>query len=249
LSAQNNGQQGWRLINYFLGAVTIFDGILLLIFLGTPSEVWWLNAEQKKMAHARVVSNATGGGEQHPWKWSQVRECFRDPQFYFAVYFNLAATIPNGALGAFSPLVYTSFGFTNFQAILFGLPSNAIGCIFILVSAAIVTKQPKARFPLALLWNITPMIVFLYVGLATDAGQWQKWACFSFVSVFAIATFMTWSIIPLNTAGRTKKSFLSACVGDPSTLAESSCSSLIVPVTWLAPTFSFQTTLHDISRV
>jgi ACS family allantoate permease-like MFS transporter len=63
----SGGPAGWRVINYFLGALTIFDGILLLVF------------------HARVVSNATGGGEQHPWKWEQVRECFRDPQYWFAI--------------------------------------------------------------------------------------------------------------------------------------------------------------------
>ena len=107
-------------------------------------------------------------------------------------------------------LVYTSFGFTNLQSIIFGLPSNAVGCVFILLTAYIVTKFPRARFPLAILWQIVPFIVFLYTGLATNAGQWQKWSCFMFVSVFAISTFMTWSIIPLNTAGRTKKSFISA---------------------------------------
>jgi ACS family allantoate permease-like MFS transporter len=125
--------------------------------------------------------------------------------------FNLMATIPNGALGTFQVLVFQSFGFTNLQSILYGLPSSAIGCIFIIITAIIVNRVHRLRFPFALLWNIVPMIVFLYVGLA-DAGKWQKWACFSFVSVFAISTFMLWSIIPLNTAGRTKKSFMSASV-------------------------------------
>lgn len=69
-----------KVINLFLGALTIFGGCINLIFLGTPKEVWWLKPHDKKIAQARIVSNATGGGDRDVWKWSQVVECFTDPQ-------------------------------------------------------------------------------------------------------------------------------------------------------------------------
>ncbi|CAD6570477.1 MAG: hypothetical protein TREMPRED_005860 [Tremellales sp. Tagirdzhanova-0007] len=210
-SQEHGGPHGWRVINYFLGSITVVAGILVFVFVGTPGEVFWLTAEQKKMAHSRIVANGTGGGERHPWRSEQIKECLHDPQYWFAILFNLMATIPNGALGPFTVLVFESFGFDNLQSILYGLPQNAIGCTVLIITGFTVHKIPRARFPAALLWNNVPMIIFLYVGLS-DGGKWQKWAAFSFVTTFAVSTFMIWALIPLNTAGRTKKSFMSASI-------------------------------------
>lgn len=81
MHVQNTGGMApWKVINLFLGALTIFGGLVNLVFLGTPKEVWWLNREEKKIAQARIVSNATGGADQDVWKWSQVFECIKDPQ-------------------------------------------------------------------------------------------------------------------------------------------------------------------------
>ena len=205
LHAQNHGgPHGWKVINYFLGACTIFAGLLVLSFLGTPQTVWWLTPEEKKMAHARIVSNGSewslriecrrydggltwcvssaGGGEQHPWKWEQVKECFRDPQFYFAILFNIMTTIPNGAIGTFSVLVGVSFGFTNLQSLLYGQPANAIGCVACLFSAIVITRYPRTRFPFVLVWNLVPVIVLLYVGLGNGDSECRTgpyWALYS----------------------------------------------------------------------
>ncbi|WVF69378.1 hypothetical protein IAT40_004154 [Kwoniella sp. CBS 6097] len=219
-AANDGGIAGWRAINFFLGALTIVAGILVFIFIGIPSHVWWLTKEEKKMAHARIVSNASGDAGQHPWDWSQVRECLKDPQYYFIVLFNLTATIPNGVLTTFTALVYTGFGFTPFQAILYQLPSQAIGFCVIIGTATMITFYPKSRFPLAITWTLVEMIIFLYVGLAKNASKWQLWAAFSWNLVLSCATFILWSILPLNSAGRTKKSFTGAsaliayCVGN-----------------------------------
>ncbi|WWD04633.1 hypothetical protein V865_002704 [Kwoniella europaea PYCC6329] len=209
-AAADGGIAGWRAINFFLGSLTVFAGILVFIFIGIPSDVWWLNKEQKKMAHSRIVSNGTGDAGRHAWTWSQVKECFRDPQYYFIILFNLTATIPNGVLTTFTALVYTGFGFTALQSILYQLPSSAIGFCVIIGSAVTVTFFPRMRFPLAITWTLLEMIVFLYVGLAKTASKWQLWGAFSFASVISCATFLVWAILPLNTAGRTKKSFTGA---------------------------------------
>ncbi|KAL7425033.1 hypothetical protein Q5752_000721 [Cryptotrichosporon argae] len=217
----HGGMQAWRVINLFLGGTTVGVGILLFIFIGTPDEVWWLSKREKIMAHARIVSNATGGGESHPWKWEQVRECFHDPQYFFTIMYNLLSTIPNGALGTFSVLVYESFGFTNLQSILYGLPSNAIGFSVVICSSFIVRYFPRARYPIALVCQIIPIVVFLFVGLAPDdTNKWAKWGVFSFVAVFAVTTFMVWPLMSINVAGRTKKSWVNStslfayCVGN-----------------------------------
>lgn len=95
LNAQNNGGlAAWRVICLFLGGITVGLGIIFAIVGGTPDEVWWLSAREKRMAKARIVSNATGGGESHSWKWAQVRECLRDPQYWIAVGLNFFTNVP-----------------------------------------------------------------------------------------------------------------------------------------------------------
>jgi len=89
-----------------------------------------------------------------------VRACFHDPQYYFAILCNILATISSGGLRAFPVLVYSSFGFDALQSVLHGLPSSAIGWVFILLTAFGVNRFPKLRFPAASLWNIVPMIIF-----------------------------------------------------------------------------------------
>lgn len=37
-SIDHGGMSGWRVINLFLGACTVFAGIMALIFLGSPDE-------------------------------------------------------------------------------------------------------------------------------------------------------------------------------------------------------------------
>ncbi|WVQ82812.1 hypothetical protein IAT38_004944 [Cryptococcus sp. DSM 104549] len=207
--SQENGVAGWRVIQYFLGSLTVVAGALVVVFIGIPKDVWWLTKEEKKMAHARIVGNGTGDGGNAAWDWAQVRECFRDPQYYFTILFNLSATIPNGVLTTFTALVYTGFGFTPLESILYQLPSNAIGFSMLIVSSLLVTYFPKLRFPIAIMWILVEMVVFLYIGLATEASKWQLWGSFIFSGVFAISTFMIWPIMSLNTAGRTKKTFLS----------------------------------------
>ncbi|CAK9781993.1 hypothetical protein CC85DRAFT_288406 [Cutaneotrichosporon oleaginosum] len=220
-SAQRNGgMAAWRIINLFLGGLTVAIGIIFLFVVGTPDEVWWLSKREKLMAKARIVENATGGGEQHAWKWAQVKECLRDPQYWFASIYNLLSCIPNGGLGAFNNLIYKSMGFTNLEVILYGMPNSAVACTLIITAATTVYYVPRARFPIAIVCQIVPCAVFLYVGLEDPAKKWNRWAAFTFYGVFAISTFMVWPLMSVNIAGRTKKTFMSAsaliwyCIGN-----------------------------------
>ncbi|BEI80879.1 hypothetical protein CcaverHIS002_0200390 [Cutaneotrichosporon cavernicola] len=221
LNAQRNGGlAAWRVINVFLGGLTIGMGIIFVIMGGGPDEVWWLSKREKRMAKARIVSNATGGGEQHPWRWEQVRECFRDPQWWFSVGFNLLGCVYNGALTTFDSLIYESFGFTNLEVILFSMPTYGLTFVMIITMGFLVYKWPRLRFPIALVSQTIVAFVLLFVGLA-NVGKWAKWAVFMWSLMDTIASFvMAWPIISVNVAGRTKKSFFGAsslvsyCIGN-----------------------------------
>lgn len=228
---KTGGMAAWRVINLFLGSLTVAVGIVDFFFIGTPDEVWWLSKREKDMAHCRIVSNASewrsratdwvltdssfffpaGGGEKEPWKWSQVKECFTDPQYYFFVLFNILVCIPNGGLTTFGSLIYIALGFTALESILYGMPSQAIGFVFVIVPAICVAFYPKTRFFWAIFSTMVACAAFLFTGLAPDTvAHWTKWGVYVLTSVFATAMFMVWPLMSINVAGRTKKAWLSA---------------------------------------
>jgi hypothetical protein len=72
----------WQAISLLLGPLTIVLGIMAWFLLGTPREVFWLTAEDRRIALARTVDNQTGSDakKRSEWKWNQVAEAFIDPQ-------------------------------------------------------------------------------------------------------------------------------------------------------------------------
>ncbi|KAL7411516.1 CNF01220-like protein [Mrakia frigida] len=206
---------GWKAINLFLGACTVTLGIVLWFFLGTPEEVTWLSPEEKKTAKARILSNASGsgdGGGASEWDWQQARDTFKDPQLYIFMLFNIVATIPSGALGTFGTLVYSSFGFSNLQSILYGLPSSALQLTWIIICAVLIHYFPRLKFPLSMFSVCVPFSGFLAIGLLpTTTWKWTLWALYQMQFTFTFPTFLMWIMIPANVAGRTKKSVVSSC--------------------------------------
>ncbi|GMK54676.1 hypothetical protein CspeluHIS016_0112620 [Cutaneotrichosporon spelunceum] len=218
------GLAPWRVINLFLGGVTVGMGIVCLIIIGTPKEVWWLSKREKRMARARIVSNGTGGGEQHPWRWHQVVECFKDPQFYMAFLANLLCTIPNGAITTFNTLLLKSFGYSNLEALIWLFPGYAFQSGAVLICGILVYYWPKLRFPIIFVCQIVSIFVFLFVGLGgkhpDTISNKSRYIAFCFVYLFAIPLFMMWPLMSINIAGRTKKTVNGAlllvayCVGN-----------------------------------
>ncbi|TXT07212.1 hypothetical protein VHUM_03382 [Vanrija humicola] len=209
--ANSGGIAGWRVIQFFMGGLTILCGIFDLLLIGTPDEVWWLKKDDKAIAKARIVTNATGGAEVASWRWDQVKECFTDPQYYFSVLFNFLVMVPNGAYITFNTLLMRSMGFDPFEVILYSMPSQAIAIFFVLVPGLCVQYYPKTRFPWALFVTALATASFLFVGLTpADTPKWTKWGVYIFALPFATAMFLIWPLMSINVAGRTKKTWLTA---------------------------------------
>lgn len=221
LDAQTRGGlAAWRVINLFLGGTTVGMGIICLIFVGTPDDVWWLTKREKLMAKARIVSNGTGGGESHPWNWAQVRECFRDPQLWHMVAANFLNCIPNGGLTAFGILINKTFGFNSLDTILYSLPGNAITCVCIILAGFCVYYFPKSRFPIAIAAQLWTCFILLFVGFTPlTMNRWVRWAFYQFYPIYSITMFLVFPLMTVNVAGRSKKTVFGAsclmayCIG------------------------------------
>lgn len=138
----------WRYISIFLGCWTVLMSVLAFFVLGTPNEVRWLSAEEKRIAAARVVSNQTGSERQQhkEWRWDQVRTTFKDPQTYFFFFTVIVNSLPNGGTTSFGNLVYVSFGFTNLETLVKGtIPQNIVTIAWFLLVGYVTLKKPNVR--------------------------------------------------------------------------------------------------------
>ncbi|KAI0892988.1 major facilitator superfamily domain-containing protein [Annulohypoxylon nitens] len=216
--------QAWRYMSYFLGSLTIIIGVTCIFFLGTPSEVRWLTPEEKEIAIARVLPNNTGSDNtgMKKWKWKQVKECLRDPCFWFAGINSFLACVPNGGLTAFGSIINTGFGFSNLQVILLGLPKDVLSVLWFLLVGVVTTKVRNTRMYFMMISIIPPFAGILLISLLPNDPRykWTKWGGYFMTPIFIVAAFLAWTLIPSNVAGRTKRTitssftFVGYCVGN-----------------------------------
>ncbi|KAI1097184.1 MFS general substrate transporter [Jackrogersella minutella] len=213
ISYKNSDFEAWRYMSFFLGGLTILAGILCLLFLGTPSEVRWLSAEEKKVATARVLANYTGHDRTgfKEWKWDQAKECITDPTLWFAGVNAVLGAVPNGALTSFSGILTTTFGFTNLQVLILNIPKYAASVLYFVLVGGLATRKKNIRMWLMMFSNVPAIVGFLIMAILPNEPQhkWAKWSGHFITCTFIISTFFAWSLVPSNMAGRTKRTIMS----------------------------------------
>ncbi|KAJ5642865.1 MFS general substrate transporter [Penicillium longicatenatum] len=203
----------WRCISLFLGSLTLAGAVAAFFLLGSPHEVRWLNDNEKRMAAARTFDNQmapdTTGRE---WSWPQVIETFQDPQLYFSVATSFLVNIPNGGITTFGSLMYETFGFSDWESMLYGCPRNAVYVVAFLAVGYYTRKVKNQRMWVMIASCIIPFASFLVMSLLPDTPQykWLKWGMYIINVVFSLTIFLGWSLIPSNVAGRTKQTVVSS---------------------------------------
>ncbi|PYH93384.1 MFS general substrate transporter [Aspergillus ellipticus CBS 707.79] len=219
----HGGVAAWRCISLFLGSLTLAGAVAAFFLLGCPHEVRWLSEDEKRMATARTSENQTGHDTTgREWSWPQVIEAFKDPQLYFSVANSFLANILNGGITTFGPFMYETFGFSDWQSMLYGCPRNAIYVVVFLVVGLYTRKFQNQRMWVMIASCILPFVALLVMSLLPDTPEyeWVKWGMYIMTVVFSLAIFLGWSLIPSNVAGKTKQTVISSmtlisyCVGN-----------------------------------
>lgn len=145
--SQPGGLAPWKGISIFLGSLTILLSLVVFFVFSTPRDCRWLNAEEKRMAQARVVSSQTGSDvKERKWDAHQVWVTFRDPQTYFFIFMSLVNAIPNGGLTSFGNLVYKGFGFSSLDTIVKGkIPQQLLAIVWFVLVGNITMRKPGLR--------------------------------------------------------------------------------------------------------
>ncbi|KAK6974620.1 putative major facilitator superfamily transporter protein [Favolaschia claudopus] len=217
------GLAPWRGISVFLGSITILCAIVCFFLLGTPKEVRWLSREEKNMVNARVVKNKAGRDTTGiKWNWQQVNEALTDPQCYFYVCNAFLACVPNGGLSTFGNILSTSFGFTELQVLLVGIPRSIASLLLFLAVGIYTARVRNRRLWIMAAALVPPFAGFLALSLLPNEPRykWVKWGLYFMNVPFVLTLFMGWTLITSNVAGRTKKTiissatFLGYCLGN-----------------------------------
>ncbi|KAJ7677559.1 MFS general substrate transporter [Mycena rosella] len=216
-NAHPEGLAAWKGMSLFLGGITAVVAFATFFCFGTPREVFWLSAEEKKIQAARVAYNNTGSDVQkrEEWKWSQVGEAFLDPQVYFFFFVTVSNAIPSGGVGTFGNLIYVGLGFTPLDTLVKGtLPQNVLGVCWFLLAGYVLTKFKHMRFFWIMLSIIPAFVGMLVLSLVptTKKNLWPKWGAFFITITGQICGALVWSMLSTNIAGRTKKSVVSIVI-------------------------------------
>ncbi|KAK4053373.1 hypothetical protein OIV83_001537 [Microbotryomycetes sp. JL201] len=209
-----NGLAGWQLIHIVLGSISIAVSVVVFFQLGSIDRVWWLNTEQKEHVRQRVIANKTNTHRVRTWSWHQARECLYDPQVWLLSLTMATLCVPNGALSSFIAQVIRALGFTSLHTVLLQIPLSACNVLAIGLSILVDLRWNNLRLVMCALWPLVTLsgLIVLLALPVSPAYKWHKYAMTLLVTLFSVAIFFIYSLVPSNIAGRTKKTVVSSCV-------------------------------------
>ncbi|KAI8099882.1 major facilitator superfamily domain-containing protein [Halteromyces radiatus] len=203
-----NGMSGWQWVMIILGSVTVLFGIFCFFLLvdNPTSRAICRTDALKAIVAERIRDNAVAVTREikvaHMW------ESVKELRFWCFIFASMFLNMQNGALGTFSTLITSSFGFDRLNSILLTIPSGVADIIYICV-AIYVNRRWGWTLPMAsllLVWSTIGLILLITVPYAKAKllGLYMCWG-------FAAAYVLLLTSLANNVTGYTKKIFYSSC--------------------------------------
>ena len=200
----------WKLLYLILGALAIFNGVLVIFFLpDSPNTARFLSEEEKIAALERVRLDQAGTHNKKIKRY-QVVETFKDVRTWIMFVIILCIGIPNGGLSAFTNIITQSFGWTERQTLLLDMPRAPIGG-FAVVAVGWLSDRLKDRMSLVLLFTLPTLIGFVILATMQNSGQkgvLEFAFLFQYVSAPCFPLCYAWNAS--NIGGYTKKNTVNA---------------------------------------
>ncbi|EFR00101.1 allantoate permease [Nannizzia gypsea CBS 118893] len=122
----------WQVMFLIFGLITIFTGILVVLFLPDNPMTARLTQAEKVFAIERLRENQTGIENKH-FKFNQFKEVFQDPQTYLLTLITTAGLVPNAAISQFQSLIIKAIGDTPNKTQLLSIPIRIVNMIGLLL--------------------------------------------------------------------------------------------------------------------
>ncbi|KAI4869679.1 MFS general substrate transporter [Hypoxylon rubiginosum] len=211
----------YQTIFIFCGVLTVIFGVAFLVFMpDSPMEAKYLSERERIIAVERLRANQMGVASRQ-WKWDHVKETFMDVKTLLWFLLIVAISIASGGISTFGNLILKDFGFTNFNAILFSMPTGAIQIVIIIGSAWIATRIGRKGIVitgLACLPTIGTVLMLTVPRKESNKGALLLG--YYLVQCLGAITPMVYAWSAQNTGGDTKKKtssammFMGMCTGN-----------------------------------
>lgn len=196
----------YQIIFLFCGLLSVLVSIPVYLFMpDSPMEAKFLNDNDKVIAVERLRVYQMGVASKG-WKWDHVLEAFMDIKTWLWFSMLTAVSIPSGGITTFGPLIVQSFGFTQFQTILFNMPFGAVQIVATLGGAWLATRLKK-KAPVLILLCIPPIVGIIILMVVGRGKEHRAVLLFGYylTSFYPGISPLIYSWSGQNTGGDTKR--------------------------------------------
>ncbi|KAJ3773947.1 major facilitator superfamily domain-containing protein [Lentinula raphanica] len=201
----------WQWLMVITGLITLLASVCFWFwFPDSPTNAWFLTAEERALAVQRIKANQTGV-ENKRWKKDQFIETLRDPKVWVMALFAAIANVPN-SLSNQRQLIVSQFGFSPIETALLGCIDGVMGIIFIWLGVSLAGVRGIGRAYAGVILYIPGLLGTLLVNLIPShlkAGLlFAYWLAVFSISPFVI--FLGW--VSGLVSGHTKRTTTNAIV-------------------------------------
>ncbi|KAJ3755154.1 major facilitator superfamily domain-containing protein, partial [Lentinula raphanica] len=199
----------WQWLMVITGLITLLASVCFWFwFPDSPTNAWFLTAEERPLAVQRIKANQTGapilaiasesilkyallkhaGVENKRWKKDQFIETLRDPKVWVMALFAAIANVPN-SLSNQRQLIVSQFGFSPIETALLGCIDGVMGIIFIWLGVSLAGVRGIGRAYAGVILYIPGLLGTLLVNLIPS--HLKAGLLFAYwLAVFSIAPFV-----------------------------------------------------------
>ncbi|KAI4946759.1 hypothetical protein J4E91_006931 [Alternaria rosae] len=183
-----HGISGWRWLFIIQGVATFVIAVVACFTLpDEPLTTWWLNPEERQLAHARVARDTVGHSADVSML-AGLKEAVRDPKVWVFVYMQHLHIATNGFKN-FMPTIVNTLGFSQEVTLVLTCPPYLIAGVFS-VAWAISSGHFNERT-----WHITIAKGVAVFGFVLGCATMNVGARYFAMCVFTIGTYGVNSII------------------------------------------------------
>lgn len=167
---------GWRWLFAIEGAMTfVIVPCFYFVFPKSPTEAWFLTAEEKQMMQARYDADPSWGNDEE-FSWAECFKAFKDPKWWAFWAYQFSVNISLYGLTTFLPTIVRGLGYTSVHANLMTVPIYICSLLFFLV-IAYFSDRTQMRGPY-LLGCLMCLIIGYAILISVENLKVRFFACF-----------------------------------------------------------------------
>ncbi|OHX01136.1 pantothenate transporter [Colletotrichum incanum] len=208
----------WRVLFMVCGGFTVGAGILFIFAMSSDTKsAWFLSERERYVATQRLALDRATRDRAH-FDMAQAKEALTDPRTALYALMALFITLPTPIV-KFSSLVINGFGYSKFETMLVGLPSEAIAFILVWIGGLGPRFFPNTRCFFGVFLAAVPMLGSLLLVILPANLKWGIVASTWLAGSTAPPLGQVVGLMASNIKGNTKKSVVSAiffifyCIG------------------------------------